>query len=70
MGRHKINRPKRVEVTMTEEEYAELVQFSAVLDCTMSDVVRIALNYLAGREMVDPRTKIREAGVTQVPRNR
>jgi len=55
---------------MTEEEYAELVQFSAVLDCTMSDVVRIALNYLAGREMVDPRTKIREAGVTQVPRNR
>ena len=72
MSRHP-KRPKkvRVEIYLTQDQFEELGQFAYVLDCSSSQVVRTALDYLAGRGLVDPRTRISQAGdVTHLSGNK
>ena len=48
---------ERVTVTLTKKQHTELLQFAYVLDCSNSKVIAMALDYFAGRGLVDPRAK-------------
>ncbi len=51
-------RDRRVEVRMTSDELAEVHQYAFVLETSVSGVIRLALAYLSGRELVDPRSAL------------
>jgi len=43
---------------MTSDELAEVHQYAFVLETSVSGVIRLALAYLSGRELVDPRSTL------------